>query len=83
MPQRERDGDNRVLYLSGAHGTVLYIDKTLGHREIGKALTQVDSAVLGGKLRHNGEDGGAVVGKLALHRARIGGGGRMSVRGGG
>jgi hypothetical protein len=70
LAQRRDAGHRRVLVVAGAHRPVQRIDQALRHREIREALPQVDRAVLGGQLRHHGEDGGADLRQFGvwLHR---------------
>jgi hypothetical protein len=70
LAQRGHAAHHRVLVVAGLHRPGQCIDQAPGHREIRKALAQVDRAVLGGQLRHHGEDGGADLRQfgLWLHR---------------
>ena len=76
LAQRRHARHRRVLVVAGAHGAVQFVHQALRHREIRKALPQVDRAVLGGELRHHGEDGGAHLGQLGLRLEHPGSGTR-------
>ena len=62
LPQPRCAHHHRVLVGALAHRPVKRVDQPLGHREVGKALAEIDCAVLRGELRHHGEDGGADLG---------------------
>ena len=56
----------RILVLAVAHGARQRFDQEIGHREVRKALAEVDRLMLHRHLRHHGENGGADLRQLGL-----------------
>ena len=77
--QRGHARHRRVLVVAGLHGAVHAVEQGRVATEIRKALAQVDSFVLVGQRRHDGEDGGAHMGQAA-REARGESGGRHGWR---
>ena len=66
LAQHRYAGHRCVLVMAGMHGSGQFVHQSLRHGEIGKALAQIDRAVFGGQLGHDGEDGGAYLGQLGF-----------------
>ena len=62
--QRGHAGHGRVLVEAFAHGVVHQLGQARVTRKVRKALAEVDGFFFGGQGRHDGEDGGAHVGRL-------------------
>src|SRR3546814_7354701 len=71
VAQRRDAGHRRVLVVAVAHRTIELIDQTPRYGKIRETLPEVDRAVFGGKLRHDGTDGGADLRQLDRKSTRL------------